>query len=140
MDIRMQQSYFLTLLAEIYLLGRQIENGLAALDEAMGMVEATGECYYEPEIHRLRGVCLQGQGQSEEAVTAYQQAIATARTQGSKSLELRAAIDLSRFWQTQGKGDQAHQLLAPIYAELGEGFDTADLQEAQALLVAFAHR
>jgi predicted ATPase len=57
-----------------------------------------------------------------------------ARSQQAKSLELRAAMSLSRLWQRQGKRDEARELLAPIYDWFTEGFDTADLQEAKALL------
>ena len=67
-----------------------------------------------------------------------QRALDVARSQGAKSLELRAAVSLSRLWQRQGKQDEARQLLAPIYGWFTEGFDTKDLQEAKALLAALA--
>jgi predicted ATPase len=66
------------------------------------------------------------------------QALATARHQSAKSLELRAAMSLSRLWQQQGKRQEAYDLLAPIYGWFTEGFDTADLQDAKALLDALA--
>jgi predicted ATPase len=62
------------------------------------------------------------------------QALAVARRQQTKSWELRAALSLSRLWQQQGKRAAARQFLAPIYSWFTEGFDTADLQEARALL------
>ena len=71
-----------------------------------------------------------GQGAEE----CFRQALAVARRQQAKSLELRAAISLSRLWQRQGKPEQAHQLLAPISRWFSEGFDTPDVQEARALL------
>ena len=66
------------------------------------------------------------------------QALDIARHQQAKSLELRAAVSLSRLWQRQGKRDAARELLAPIYGWFTEGFDTADLQEARALLEALS--
>jgi predicted ATPase len=69
-----------------------------------------------------------------QAEAGFRQALDVARRQEAKSLELRAAMSLSRLWQQQGKRDQARELLAPIYGWFTEGFDTADLQEAKALL------
>src|SRR5499426_981760 len=85
----------------------------------------------------LRGALLLRQGPRppwEEAEACFQQARAIARQQQAKSLELRAAMSLSRLWQQQGKRAEAHALLAPVYGWFTEGFDTADLQEAKVLL------
>jgi predicted ATPase len=71
---------------------------------------------------------------AEKAETCFQQALDVARRQEAKSLELRAAMSLARLWQQQGKRGEACELLAPIYGWFTEGFDTADLQEAKALL------
>jgi predicted ATPase len=73
-----------------------------------------------------------------EAEACFQQALAVARQQQARSWELRAAISLSRLWQQQGKRAEAHQLLAEIYDWFTEGFDTADLQEAKAVLAELA--
>ena len=73
-----------------------------------------------------------------EAETCFYQALAVARRQQARSWELRAALSLSRLWQRQGKRAAAHALLAPVYGWFTEGFDTADLQEARALLEALA--
>jgi predicted ATPase len=70
----------------------------------------------------------------KEAEECYHQAIEIARHQQAKSLELRAAMSLSRLWQRQGKKKQARKMLAEIYGWFTEGFDTKDLQEAKALL------
>jgi predicted ATPase len=72
--------------------------------------------------------------QQKEAEACFQQALEIARRQQAKSLELRAATSLSRLWQQQGKRAEARELLAPVYGWFTEGFDTADLQEAKALL------
>jgi predicted ATPase len=86
--------------------------------------------------HRLRGVLLLRQPGTPqaEAETCFQQALDVARRQQAKSLELRAAMSLARLWQQQSKRTAAYDLLAPIYGWFTEGFDTADLQEAKALL------
>ncbi len=89
---------------------------------------------------RLRGVLLLRQPGTPqaEAEAWFQRALDVARRQEAKSLELRAAMSLARLWQQQGKRAEAYDLLAPIYGWFTEGFDTADLQEARALLDALA--
>jgi predicted ATPase len=69
-----------------------------------------------------------------EAEAWLQRALDVTRRQEAKSLELRAAMSLAHLWQQQGKRDEARELLAPVYDWFTEGFDTADLQEARALL------
>jgi predicted ATPase/class 3 adenylate cyclase len=128
--------YFLALFAEVHAaLGRLVE-GLEILDEALRLVETTGERLHEAELYRLKGELLlqDSPAQQEEAEENFHQALDVARRQEAKSLELRAAMSLSRLWQRQGKRKEAHDLLAPIYGWFTEGFDTADLQEAKALL------
>jgi len=114
------------------------EDGLQALADAHALVEQHEERWWEAEICRLQGVLLLRQpGTSQtEAETWLQQALDVARRQEAKSLELRAAMSLSRLWQQQGKQTEARALLAPLYGWFTEGFDTADLQEARALLKA----
>ena len=88
------------------------------------------------EAYRLQGKLLPRQAFTEEArvEACFHQALEVARHQQAKSCELRAAMSPSRFWQRQGKRDDAHELLAQVYSWFTEGFDTADLQEAKALL------
>jgi predicted ATPase len=95
---------------------------------------------WEPELYRVKGELLLRQPVPDalEAENCFRQALDSARRQEAKSLELRAAMSLSRLWQQQGKGVEAYELLAPIYHWFTEGFDTADLQEAKALLAALA--
>jgi predicted ATPase len=114
------------------------EDGLQALTEAHILIEQHEERYWEAEIHRLRGVLLLRQAPPAEAEAWLQRALDIARRQEAKSLELRAAMSLARLWQEQGKRAEAYELLAPIYGWFTEGFDTADLQEARALLEALA--
>jgi predicted ATPase len=133
-----QRPHFLGMLAEVHQSLRQPEAGLTALSEALALVETTGERYYAAELHRLKGELLLQHAAPEgsHAETCFQQALDLARRQQAKALELRAAMSLSRLWQQQGKRDEARALLAPIYGWFTEGFDTADLQEARALLEA----
>ena len=127
---------FCTLLAEASAHLGHTADGLQALAEAHTLVEQHEERWWEAEIHRLRGVLLLRQPGTPqaEAEAWLQRALDVARRQEAKSLELRAAMSLSRLWQQQGKQAEAHELLAPIYGWFTEGFDTADLQEARALL------
>ena len=140
----MQRPHLLTLLAEVSGLLGQPEDGLTALEEALTLVEQTGEQYYAAELHRQRGELLllrkakshpaQGSRDQHDAETCFQQALDVSRRQEAKALELRAAMSLARLWQHWGKHAEAHALLAPIYDWFTEGFDTADLQEAKTLL------
>jgi len=132
--------YLCTVLAEVYDHLGHTEDGLQALAEAHTLVEQHEERYWEAEICRLRGVLLlrqTGTPQSE-AEAWLRRALDVARRQEAKSLELRAAMSLSRLWQQQGQRAEAHALLAPVYSWFTEGFDTADLQEAKVLLEALA--
>jgi predicted ATPase len=121
--------------------GQTIE-GFEALAEGVTLVARTGERWWEAELYRLQGELHRHEStRSQERVKAlaaaeacFQRSLAVARRQQAKSLELRAAMSLSRLWQCQGKRSQAHELLAPVYGWFTEGFDTADLQEAKALL------
>jgi predicted ATPase len=128
--------YWLILLAEAYGIATRYEDGLIALTEALALVAQNGECYYEAEAYRLKGDLLLAQSSDNRTETeaCFHEAVAVARRQQAKSLELRAAMSLARLWQQQGKRAEARELLAPIYGWFTEGFDTADLQEAQALL------
>jgi predicted ATPase len=130
--------YFYTLLAEACDHLGHPEDGFQALAEAHTLVEQHEDRYWEAEISRLRGVLLLRQPGTPqpEAEAWLQRALDVARRQEAKSLELRAAMSLARLWQQQGKQAAARALLAPIYGWFTEGFDTADLQEAKALLEA----
>jgi adenylate cyclase len=134
------RTYYLALLAEAYGRGNEVEEGLSVLAEALTVVDKTAERYWEAELYRLKGELLLQQAvpDQHQAEACFHQALDVARRQYAKSLELRAAVSLSRLWQCQGKRAAAHQLLAAIYGWFTEGFDTADLQEAKALLEALA--
>jgi adenylate cyclase len=127
---------FLLLLTEAHAAAGQIEAGLGVLDDAVALVERTGERYQEAEIHRLRGALLLQRSVSDapQAEAAFQQALAVARRQQARSWELRAATSLARLWRQQGKRAAARDLLAPTCAWFTEGLEMADLREARALL------
>ena len=118
----------------------RIEEALRLLTEALAAFEANEQGDGLAEAHRLQGILLLRRviPDAAQAEACFQQALAIARRQEAKSLELRAAMSLSRLWQQQGKRAEARQLLAPVYGGFTEGFDTADRQEAKALLEALA--
>jgi len=131
---------YLALLAEALRNMGQSEEGLRVLAEVPAGRDSSGAGQGTAEVYRLKGELLltcASQHQAE-AETWFQQALAIARRQQAKSLELRAAMSLGRLWRQQGKRAEAYNLLAPIYSWFTEGFDTANLQEAKALLEALA--
>jgi len=134
------RSHFLALLADAHGSIGEPETGLAVLTEALTHVDTTGERWYEPELYRLKGALLlqQSSDHQAEAADCFHHALKIARTQQAKSFELRAATSLAKLWQQQGKRQEAHDLLTPVYHWFTEGFDTPDLWEAKALLEALA--
>ena len=126
----------LALLVEAYETLGEPAAGLTVLAEALTQADITGERWYEPELYRLKGALLLQQSPSDqtEAESCFHHAISIARSQQAKSFELRAASSLARLWHQQGKRLEVHDLLAPVYGWFTEGFDTADLQDAKALL------
>jgi adenylate cyclase len=136
--VAIRRPHFLALLAEAQGTMGQPEEGLTTLTEALTLVDTTGERWYEAELHRLKGEFLvqQNSDNQAEAETCFHHALDIARSQQAKSFELRTATSLAKLWQQQGKRQEAHDLLGPVYHWFTEGFDTADLKDAQALLVA----
>jgi predicted ATPase len=138
------RTHFLALLTEAYGKVGQAEEGLTMLTEALAVADKSGERFYEAEIYRLKGELtlaqssVQGLASSvqKEAEECFLRAIEIARRQSAKSLQLRVVMSLARLWQQQGKREEARQMLAEIYGWFTEGFDTADLKEAKALLEA----
>jgi predicted ATPase len=129
---------YLALLAEWYGKAGQRAAGLDVLAEARAAAQQRQERFYEAEFYRLEGALLLAQSVDRvaEAATCFQHALTIARQQQARWWELRAAMSLARLWQQQGKRDEARELLTPIYGWFTEGFDTADLQDAKALLEA----
>jgi predicted ATPase len=129
---------WMSLLIDTYWRTGQGAEGLALVEEALGLVNRTEERYYEAELHRLQGELLLQRSPHEPSAgeVAFAKALEVAREQEAKSLELRAAMSLARLWRQQGKTPEARALLAPVYEWFTEGFATADLQDAKALLSA----
>ena len=126
--------WFLGMLAEAQRAAGHCEAAAQTLDDALAMVERTGERFYAAELHRLRGLFLAEQGAGEEAEAHLMRALSIAHEQQAHGWSLRAATSLARLWVEQGRRAEAHDLLAPIYGWFTEGFDTADLKDAKALL------
>jgi predicted ATPase len=128
--------FHLALLAEALALAGKIEEALAALDDALAQTAVSGARGWDAEIHRLRGELtarLPYPGPAK-AENSFRTALAIAREQGTRGLELRAATSLARLWREQGRQTEARDLLAPVYGWFTEGFDTPDLKDAKALL------
>jgi class 3 adenylate cyclase/predicted ATPase len=120
--------------AEALYLAGATDEALAALDDALPLMERTGERLWQANAMALRGDLLLARGLHADAEVWYRSAIEVARAQSAKMWELRAATRLARLWRQQGKTSEAHDLLAPLYGWFTEGFDTRDLEDAKALL------
>jgi predicted ATPase len=132
----LEQLWFHALLVEACENVGQVEEGLCVLETTLALVDKTGQRFYEAELHRLKGELLlqQSPDNSTEAESCFHQALEVSRHQQSKSLELRASTSLARLWRSQGKREEACELLGDVYGWFTEGFDTADLIDAKALL------
>ena len=126
--------HYIALLAMACEIAGQIEEGLTLLDDALQIVERTGERWFAAELNRHKGQLLLRQGHSEAAEELYRKALSIAQEQEAKLWELRAAASLARLRRDQGRHAEARDLLAPVYGWFTEGFDTPDLKEAKALL------
>ncbi len=127
-------------MAEAYGHTGQAGEGLSLLAESLDLIETGNVRTWEAEIHRVKGELLlvQSSQNQAEAEACFNRAIDVARRQSAKSPELRAAAGLARLWHQQGKTGEARALLAPVYDWFTEGFETADLKDAKALLEALA--
>jgi predicted ATPase len=121
-------------LATAYAKLGQFDDAWRCIRQALTMVETTKERWCEAEVHRIAGEVALNSTQSDRAEADLERALTVARQQQAKSWELRAAMTLARLWRSQGKVQQARELLAPVYGWFTEGFDTRDLKEAKALL------
>ena len=130
------EPYFLGLQAEAQGGFGAAEEGLDLVAKALDRVEETGERWFEAELHRIMGELMLRLPKADPgaAETQFEHAAATARQQGAKPWELRAAMRMARLWRDQGTRDEARELLASVYGWFTEGFDTRDLKEAKALL------
>jgi predicted ATPase len=126
--------HFIILLARACEIAGQVEEAMTLLDEALQIVERTGERWLAAELHRHKGRLLQSRGHAEAAEDLYRKALNIAAEQGAKLWELRAAASIARLRRDQCRHAEARDLLAPVYGWFTEGFGTPDLKEARALL------
>jgi predicted ATPase len=131
--------YYLACLTDCYRrLGRSAQ-GFDALSEMIGSVQETGERWWEPELHRLKGELLLDRGSVSEQPSAercFRHAFELAQSQNSRSLALRTAMSVAKLYKQRGQGADAHRLMAEAYGKFDQGFETADLREAMALMAA----
>jgi predicted ATPase len=137
---RLFEPFHLGLVAESLAFAGEVDQGLAELDQALARLTESGEKWADAELHRLHGdlVCRLPRPDLDNAERSFRTALSIAREQGTKGFELRAATSLARLWGDHGRREEARELLAPVYSSFTEGFDTADMKEAQALLTALA--
>jgi len=146
--------HFLALLVEALDKAQQVEEALQVVEEAITVAQRTGECSYQAELYRLKGEILLKQSTGRRITQAtisgriliaeapamsyaercFREAIKIAQRQKAKSLELRAAMSVARYYQHHGRDKEAYELVAPIYESFTEGFDTPDLRDAKTLL------
>jgi predicted ATPase/class 3 adenylate cyclase len=130
------EPYFLGLQAEAHGRSGAVQEGLDLVAKALDRVEETGERWFEAELHRMMGELMLRLPRSDQtaAEARFGHAAATARLQGAKLWELRAATRLARLWREKGRRGEAHDLLTPLCSQFTEGFGTPDLQAASAIL------
>jgi len=131
-------SWFLPDLAAAYAAAGKVADGLATVEEGLSRCERELVRFHEPELYRMRGELALLQGDASTAEASFHRALEIARPRSAKSLELRAAVSLSRLWREQGRIDEARALLGSVYGWFTEGFETRDLREARALLADLA--
>ncbi|MGD8866377.1 MAG: hypothetical protein PVI01_02085, partial [Gemmatimonadales bacterium] len=140
-DVYLLQSYGLALLAQAYLKAGSPGQGLAAVSHAFAFIERYGERFFEAELHRIRGTLVLAEGaeraEGGEAEAEFRQAIAVARRQQARSLELRAQIDLSRLWHRQGRIAEAQRSLRQAYEPFAGQENASDVAEARTLLASW---
>jgi predicted ATPase len=136
LGVRFYLPYLLAISAEIYLELESIDAALELVADGLDVTGCTGECWYEAELHRLSGELsrLRDPSSQSAAERSFRTAIEVAQAHQAKSLELRATMSLARLLDKQGKREDARAMLADIYNWFSEGFDTADLKDAKALL------
>ncbi len=132
---RLRLPYYFSLLARAHAQLGEFEQGLAVIEGALVESLQNHERWWDPELHRLRGELMFGQGTAApEVEAAFQRALETSRAEGAKSLELRAATSLARLWRSQGRSAAARDLLAPVCGWFSADLDTPDLRAALAAL------
>lgn len=134
--VGLRKAYYAALLIEAHLRRGDVDSGLIQIEQSLARAHDVGDHHWRPELLRLRGelLSLDPSNGLESAETAFEEALVCARDQKCRLLELRAAVSLSRLWTIRGERKRAQGLIAPIYAEYTEGFDTTDLRDAKTFL------
>jgi predicted ATPase len=132
--MRGSYGYYLTYLAAACLAAGQLDEGLAVVDEGLGLCETLLGRFHEAELWRLRGELRRARGEGREAEAAFAQALAVARRQGARAFELRAATGLARLLAAEGRRAEARRTLEPVRARVLEGHGTRDYRDAEACL------
>jgi adenylate cyclase len=133
---RLWLPFFRTLEAQACAQAGRGDDALQAIEDALAISQKAGECWAMPEVLRIKAQLLQGTGRGVAEVEAILlRSLEMARGQQARSWELRTACDLARLWRDQGRGTEALKLLKAVYKQFTEGFETADLREAKALIV-----
>jgi predicted ATPase len=134
--VAFMRSWMLAAFADSYAEAGDAVRAELIIDEALKHVERTGERLWEADLYRLRGelILVSSTDDSDQAQMSLLHALEVARKQGAKSLELRAASSVAVLWRKQGRAADARTLLAPVYDWFTEGFETADLRKARAVL------
>ena len=132
----LRQTFWLALLVEAHMEAGSVDEALIVLADALSVIEKTGERWCEAELYRLKGELLlkRGDSKASEAQYCLEHAIEIARIQTAKSFELRATISLAQLLAKQDRRNEARLMLSEIYDWFTEGFETADLKDAKALL------
>jgi DNA-binding SARP family transcriptional activator len=131
---RMDDAYYLGLLADACTRAGRYAEGLTALEAALDSVPRGGRFFYEAELHRLRGQILRSTDRCEEGEAALVRALEVARKRGSPSLELRAAVSLGELLADSGRSEEARTTVTAARSKFTEGFDSPDLVQAGFLL------
>jgi predicted ATPase len=128
--------FYYSLLALSYSKTHLLDEAKQYIDEAILAMEISGQRWLESELHRTAAVIALAPVEGDVIRAQYhlEKALAVARSQQARSLELRAATSLARLWRHQGKAVEGREVLSPVYNWFTEGFDTPDLKEAKALL------
>jgi predicted ATPase len=141
-DFRIWVPHFGTLLAELEAEAGRVETGLATLDAQLGTIKETGERWFEAEMHRVRGELLLRREPPDVtgAEAALMGAIEIARSQKTRTFELRAALSLAKLYQTIGREQAARELLVPALVGFNAGPELPEVEDAQRLLTMHEHR
>jgi predicted ATPase/DNA-binding winged helix-turn-helix (wHTH) protein len=131
---RIMTTVFATVLADGLASLGQFEEALRTVDGAIAQIGDRGESFDLPDMFRVKGRILGLSGRRAEAETCLLHSLEISRDQSALGWELRAALTLGQLWQQNGRGTEAHALIAPLYARYQEGFDSLDLMAAKALL------